>query len=182
MQGKEVTETNTRHRIYGRGKGFPRMYNGHPCVLDAIRIILSSGTTKAKDIATGLQGMGCIPGSIRDPLHYVCNILSTSAKKGFIRREKVGFYQLRPGDTKPVHWFSKNQHNLNTESAIVVTKGPAVRAVKKHRSPPAIRIEGTNGQSQSARRLRGKLDFCWPGTERSLFTVKFEIYPSDQSL
>ena len=38
MQGKEVTETNTRHRIYGRGKGFPRMYNGHPCVLDAIEI------------------------------------------------------------------------------------------------------------------------------------------------
>ena len=179
MPIKEITETNTRHKVYGRGKGFPRMFNGRPCVLDGIRMILAGGITKASDIATELQGMGCIPESASDPVHYVCNILSACTKKGLIRREKVGYYRLKTGDVKPVTWISKHKPEPSSETAIVVAKGPSV---KKHRSTPAIRVEGSNGQSQTARRLRGKLDVCWPGTERPLCTIKFEIYPSSQAL
>jgi hypothetical protein len=178
MPSKEVTESNTRHRVYGRGKGFPRMFNGRPCVLDAIRIILAGGFSKAENISAELKRLGWIPSSVSG--NYTCNILSASAKKGLIKRERVGYYRLKPGDVKPVNWISKNKpESLDKDSAIVVAKSLAVR---RHRSPPPIRIEGNNGQSQSARRLRGKLDFCWPGTERALFTVKFEIYPSNQAL
>lgn len=181
----EMTGSNTNHKIFGKGKGFPRLYEGKPCFLDALRILLAGGTRRVADIVSDLNRLGWMPEGLSDPTHYTCNILSTCKKKGLVRRERVGHYRLPVGDVKPVQWVSKHKPELlsSNEEGLVVATPVAVkrrRSAPIHRAP--ITIEGTNGQSQSARRLRGKLDFCWPGTERALFTVKFEIYPSNQSL
>lgn len=171
------TSSNTNHKVFGRGRGFPRIYKGKPCTIDAIRVSLVGGTRKVSEIVATMTQLGWMPEGTSDPVHYICNVLSAGVKKGLVKRERVGHYKLKPGDMKPVHWVSKNKPELLTDEAVVPTEPPEVR--RRSRSSQ-LTVTGTNGHSQAAKRLCGKMDFCMPGTERALFTIKFEIYPSAQ--
>lgn len=169
------TSSNTNHKIFGKGRGFPRIYKGRPCTIDAIRVALAGGTRKVGGIIATITQLGWMPEGLSNPTNYFSSVLSAGTRKGMIRRDRVGYYKLKPGDTKPIQWASRNKPELLNE-VVVPTDPPEVR--RRHSSQ--ITVTGSNGSSQVAKRLCGKMDFCMPGTDRSLFTVKFEIYPSAQ--
>lgn len=175
---ESIKVSNTNHKIFGRGKGFPRMYQGKPCLLDAVRIILAGGVRSIPDISVRLKGFGWFTEESDNSTHYLSNILSKAVRKNLLRRESKGRYKLKPGDSKPIEWVRANQPDSLDDDVEVPIEAPAPR---RRRHEITLASEG-NGSTNGARRLRGKLDFCWPGTERPLFTVKFEIYPSSQSM
>lgn len=170
--------SNTNNRIFGKGRGFPRMFSPTtPCLLDAIRVVLARGPRRNIYIVKALTNLGWMPSDLPDPGHYIDNTLSKCFKKKLLLRPLKGHYQLPSDDARPLQWVNKHLPMLlNNENPDEI-------------KPPVVKTAKSNGQSKSSLSIRtqepsitfgpfrGRFNFSLFGSKEPMFTVDCEIYP-----